>query len=203
MNRFNPDELKALRRAALALEQSDKEVTSRLEAAYDQISFMLELIHDQSSTDTLVKVCDEIEKLIGKLNDTLVIGRLVVRERELEIKLAELDKQPTQDKVLGIKERILAMLKEDRSEEDPYASKEVADAETLQRIEERLQLESLIDSLYTSEAAERVKKMLKLAMKTYRSKPISIKVARPYRDLDVQVPTSKGEGYEVPDHPTD
>jgi hypothetical protein len=190
-------ELTAMRGSALALNQSDYEVTKRLEAAYDQITLMLELLHDQSSTETLNKICTEIDRLIEKLGDTVTIARLVIRERELELKLSELDKKINP----GIKERIIQTF------HTPAADELIGDMdpETRQRIEERLQLESLVDSLYTSEAAERVKKMLKkeFGLKTVCRGAVGINVSRPYRDLDAQVPTSRGEGYELPDIRTD
>jgi hypothetical protein len=192
MNKFDSHEFKAMRSAALALNQSDYEVTKRLEAAYDQITLMLELLHDQSSTETLNKVCREIDRLIEKLVDTVTIARLVIRERELEVKLSVLDKKLNP----SIKDKIIQTFRSEESEIDVGPM----DPETRQRIEERLQLESLVDSLYTSEAAERVKKMLKreTGMKS-RCSIMQVNLPRPLRDLDVQVPTSRGEGYELPE----
>lgn len=215
MNKFNLDELRALRSAARAVEQSDQEITTRLEAAYDQISFMLELIHDQSSTETINKVCDEIEHLIDKLQSTLVIAGLVIRERNLERKLAELDQRSIPDKVTGIKERIMSMLSEEKSYDSGAEGADPLDPDTMKRIKERLELESLVDSLYTSEAAEKVKEMLKkvkglrsfsrrqqAAVSTDKIRPYNPMQDRMHRELDSTIPASKGVGYELPDSRT-
>lgn len=214
MNKFDSHEFKAMRRAALALNQSDYEVTKRLEGAYDQITFMLELLHDQSSTETLNRICTEIDRLIEKLVDTVTIARLVIRERELELKLSELDKKFNP----SIKDKIVQTFSIEAPcpEQDELTG--VMDPETRQRIEERLQLESLVDSFYTSEAAERVKKMLKkegnftaksrrvladINISSGKMRPYNSLQDKMHRELDAQILTSRGEGYELPDiHPS-
>lgn len=164
MNRFDSEELKALRKSAAAINKSDYEVTKRLENAYDRVSLMLEALHDRSSTQTLRDIDDGIEFLIERLGDTQTILRLVLRERELEQKLANLDlntlHQAIQAEEPGIKERIIAALQQgkrvfdDDDEGDPLA----ANPDTLKRIEQKQQLESLIDTRYTSEEDLKIKK---------------------------------------------
>lgn len=202
MNRFDADELKAMRRAALALDQSDYEITRRLEASFDQISFMLDLLHDQSSTETLKKVDTEIERLMDKLEDTRTILKLVLRERDLELKLAELDKSPElEPKEMSYKDRIIATIQAGQKvfvddEGDPLSM----DPDTLRRIEQKQQLDSLIDSLYAGTQAEKIKRWLdRVSGLSEAPRVSSLPIPRrPYRELDAQIPTSKGEAYANP-----
>jgi|WetSurSiteA1Bulk_404760.scaffolds.fasta_scaffold51582_2 hypothetical protein len=207
MNRFNADELKALRRAALALDQSDYEITRRLEAAFDQISLMLDLLHDQSSTDTLIKVDIEIERLMDKLEDTRIILKLVLRERDLELKLAELDRSPeVEPKEMSYKDRIIATIQAGGKvfvddEGDPLSM----DPDTLRRIEQKQQLDSLIDSLYAGTEAEKIKRWLDRVsgLRSVEREHARVNLHGPsqrYRELDAQIPTSKGEAYANPKH---
>jgi hypothetical protein len=151
MIRFNADEIKALRRAALALDQSDYEITKRLEAAFDQITLMLDLLHDQSSTETLIRVDTEICRLLDKLEDTRTILQLVIRERALELKLAEVDRAPVLPaEELTFKDRIIAKIKTGEKaylddEGDPLSM----DPYTLKRIQQQQQLEAELEAIDT------------------------------------------------------
>ena len=194
MNRT--EELKALRKSAAALNQSDYEVVKRLENAYDHVSLMLDALHDQCSTQTLRDIDDGIEILIERLGDTQTILRLVLRERELETKLAKLVEEVSpKEEPLSLKDMILAKLKAGEPVFTDDAVNELSiDPETLRRIEQRQQLESLVDTLYTSEQAQKIKKMLekdKDMSLDSRVEVVNVRVPRPMRDLDANIPTVK------------
>ena len=203
MNRT--EELKALRKSAAALNKSDYEVTRRLENAYDHVTLMLEALHDQSSTQTLMDIDDGITILLERLVDTQTILRLVLRERELENKLAQLEESP----LIPEQEPTMASMLLDQIKfgeavwKDKDGNDIEIDPEILKKIEQRQVLESLVDTLYPSEQAQKIKKILEreeLRM-TPLTPALQVKIPRPWRDLDASIPTAKGQGYEPPKTP--
>jgi hypothetical protein len=200
MKRYNIEELQAMKGSSAALNLSYGEVASRLERANDLLTLMLMALTQAESVETLEEIGTDIDRVIEKLTDTKTILRLVVREKELVQKLVKLDKA---DHGL-IHESFVEGDLNIRDLENPNI-----DEETRARLKQEIEIHNLIDSIQASTENEEIKKKLdrlhgltgipriRHVTTTIREPKLQMP-ERPYRKLNIDLPTSKGQGYELP-----
>lgn len=167
------EELQALRESAVALKQTANQVEANLAVIAARIDMSLDELKINQDIKTLTKVKVEIDYLVDKLADTSTIVDLIISGKRLEQKLHELDntavgENETQDKV--------------------FCESDFADPETIKRIEQKIELDSLIKSLYPEDAKTLKNIIDKLASLRLPEEIVKMDIPTPKR----QIPSISG-----------
>lgn len=215
MKRHKAEDIRALRGSAQALHHSSTALTERLESVWDQIHFMLDASSENNAEEYWSQIDKDIDVLLDKLKDTQTILRLLQREKELERKLLSLQEQLELESETPLdahaNESSTAL---DRIKYGDLISVDsegnilpVETEENIKKIIQRQSLESMVDSVFSKES-ERLKNLIKLTQNDKQAFSNDMKVpveqheSRPYRKLDSQIPSLKGQGYDFPDRDT-
>lgn len=214
MERFDLEELSAMLGSNIAARSKRRDLVSRLENLYHSAGDLLVAIKYNSVS--LEELALTVSRLTDTLNDTETIIHLLLREKKLMSKLADVDRVSSEredDKQI------------DQLMDEMFGGK--LDDETRKRVEQLIELNQLIDATtVASDGESRVSRLEKLKELLEAAKPLSrprmsnyksdtskkrwqeermnlekeefSSEPRPYRKINALGPTSKGEAYKTP-----
>jgi hypothetical protein len=214
MERFDLEELSAMLGSSIAVRSKGRDLVNRLESLYQSIGELLVAVKYNSVS--LEELASAVSKLTDNLNDTETIIHLLLREKKLMSKLAEVDRVSSE--------------RENDKQVDQFMDEMFGgqlDPEIRKRVEQAIELNQLIDSVtVASDGESRVSRLEKLKKLVSSSKAFSKSEVpvfkaepskrrwqeeranleqeefssepRPYRRVNALGPTSKGEAYKTP-----